>query len=502
MSFKMNIYLFLIYYCVQLCGSTPISNYLRQRENLIRKSQSFAIGSHLKLDENEVVVNEILMEYKKQELWHGFNPKSYLAGKYFTEAKEGIERSCVYKIIQKLPKGANLHCHDEGMVSADYIFNNLTHRSNLYVNYKPNHPNIKLRFLKTNPGPPWFPIETFRTISDSFDVRLKESLTIARNNSRVLYSDIDSVWKAFQDIFPLIQSMINYKSAYEDFLYQALLEQYEDNIKYVEVRLDLSPLYDLKGTKYTIEDKVKVVLQVVRNFQRDHLDFWGAKLILSIMRGSDFDDIQHKLEIIKTIAQKYPGFVVGIDLIGQKDLGKPLINFLPQLMDLQKQGIKFFFHAGETLWNGEASDQNLYDAILLNTSRIGHGYAVTKHPEILRLIKEKSIPLEISPISNQILGLVKDLRNHPANFLIANNYPLVITSDDPAIWNAQGLSFDWYMTFMAMTGSDVDLKFLKQLAMNSIIYSSMTPNFKQEVLKSWNDDWEFFLREVMYNNVC
>ena len=57
----------------------------------------------------------------------------------------------------------------------------------------------------------------------------------------------------------------------------------------------------------------------------------------------------------------------------------------------------------------------------------GHGYSIVKHPRLKLIAKEKNIALEICPISNQILGLVSDLRNHPAASLIKESQPLVIS---------------------------------------------------------------------------
>ena len=47
-------------------------------------------------------------------------------------------------------------------------------------------------------------------------------------------------------------------------------------------------------------------------------------------------------------------------------------------------------------------DQNLFDAILLNTTRIGHGYALSKHPVLMKIVKERGIAVEVDPISNQV----------------------------------------------------------------------------------------------------
>lgn len=64
--------------------------------------------------------------------------------------------------------------------------------------------------------------------------------------------------------------------------------------------------------------------------------------------------------------------MVGFDLVGQEDKGEALAKFADKLNAIDP-GIQFFFHAGETNWNGASTDLNLFDAFLLNTKRIGHG---------------------------------------------------------------------------------------------------------------------------------
>lgn len=111
------------------------------------------------------------------------------------------------------------------------------------------------------------------------------------------------------------------------------------------------------------------------------------------------------------------------------------------------------------------------------------------------------IAIEINPISNQVLKLVDDLRNHQAKILFSKGYPLVISNDDPGLWGSRALSYDFYEAFMALMSTHADLRSLKQLARNSLSYSSLNNCEKKEALNIWEKKWHIFIENIAHNNV-
>lgn len=123
-------------------------------------------------------------------------------------------------------------------------------------------------------------------------------------------------------------------------------------------------------------------------------------------------------------------------------------------------------------------------------------YALTKHPLLWKFAKQFDIAVEVCPISNQVLGLVEDMRNHPAASLFASGSPVVVSNDDPGLWGAKGLSYDFYEAFMGIMSANSDLRSLKQLAMNSLIYSSMNKREKRNALSQWQVKWNAFVGKL------
>ena len=175
--------------------------------------------------------------------------------------------------------------------------------------------------------------------------------------------------------------------------------------------------------------------------------------------------------------QEFPDLISGFDLVGQEDNGRPLVDLVPVLFWFRKQcaeegvDIPFFFHAGECLGDGDATDHNLFDAILLGTRRIGHGFSLYKHPLLIDLVKEKKILVECCPISNEVLRLASSIKSHPLPALLSRGVPVSLCNDDPAILGhgRNGLTHDFWQALQGL--ENVDLVGLSMMAQNSIRWS-------------------------------
>ena len=180
--------------------------------------------------------------------------------------------------------------------------------------------------------------------------------------------------------------------------------------------------------------------------------------------------------------------------VGQEDPGRPLIDFAP-LLRHASPSVRFYFHAGETILVGGAADENLVDALLLNTSRMGHAFALRHHPVLRDLAKSRRVAIEVCPLSNQVLKLVHDLRDHPIVAFVAEGLPVTISPDDPALWGATGSSYDFAMAFMAL-GDASGLATLKQIALNSLELSASSPAVQAREIGTWRAAWAAWVARV------
>jgi adenosine deaminase CECR1 len=191
---------------------------------------------------------------------------------------------------------------------------------------------------------------------------------------------------------------------------------------------------------------------------------------------------------------------VGFDLVGEEGKGKPLKDFREQFLRFQalckaaNVEIPFLFHCGETLEIGTDTDGNLMDALLLGAKRIGHGFALPRHPYVMDKMKQRNVCVEVCPISNEILGLTPRMSGHAVYSLLANNVPCTISTDNGTLFRSR-LSHDFYQVMAGK--ADMTLHGLRQLVEWSLLHSCMEPELMHEVRRDWEKMWDDFCQRIV-----
>ncbi|KAM9328538.1 adenosine deaminase 2-A [Pholidichthys leucotaenia] len=470
------------------------------RDRLMRQETSRQTGGWVTLTTAEKKLDTYLHRLKEQEM----SAVEFPPALHFFKAKPLIERSSVFKLLQKMPKGGALHIHSSSLVSIEWLVKNVTYRPHCYICFTWEN-SVRFLFADRQPFPRWDCfywqlLETLRAkIGDilGFDNSLMQHLTLFSENPEGEYPSQDVVWEKFEKAFIAAAGLVTHAPVLRDYFYRGLEELHHDNIMYLELRAGLSRTYELDGT---IHDKVwtlKMFQEVTKKFTEDHPDFLGARIIISVHRALSVAEVKAAVQEAIQLQRDFPDVVAGFDMVGREDSGRTLWYFRDALSVPSQLGVQlpYFFHAGETDDEGTDVDQNILDALLFNTTRIGHGYALAHHPLAKEISRKGNVAVELCPISNQVLKLVTDLRNHPAAVLMSEGHPMVISSDDPSLFGTTGLSYDFYEAFVGIGGLKTNLGTLKELAINSIRYSSLPAHLKDMGLVMWQKKWDAFISD-------
>lgn len=470
----------------------------------------------------------------------------------FTLAKEKIEQSKLFKIIQKMPKGALLHAHQEAMVDLDWLFNEALQTDGFHMSAsgalhdqqsREEHlPTFKwfkspqsaasaeTLWSSSYQANSWIPLkraaETFpERATTGFLKYIIDRCSITPEESLKHHYGTNDVWDKFQKCFPILNSVIYYEPILRKFLRRMFTQMAEDGVQWVDLRSAFVFQYYKAGSETPEPDFMEffdVFFEEVESFKETEQgkDFWGARIIwTSIRKFSDRQLVESMKQCI-ACKQEFPELIAGYDLVGHEDPGRPLADLVPVLFWFRKacaQGgvnIPFFFHAGETLGTGTDADMNLYDAILLGTRRIGHGFSLYKHPLLMNMVRDRRILVECCPVSNEVLRLTSSISAHPLPALLANGVPVSLCNDDPGILGqgTAGMSHDFWQALQGI--ESLGLEGLGSLAENSVRWAAFEDSspkdwtediragaygkgIRAERMKEWKKSWEKFCQWIV-----
>ncbi|ETS78185.1 hypothetical protein PFICI_10247 [Pestalotiopsis fici W106-1] len=317
----------------------------------------------------------------------------------------------------------------------------------------------------------------------------------------------EGAWEKFNGRTRMMKGLFNYETAFVKYTWSCLEEFERDRIQYAEIRPNFmmtNQIYTDDGSKQLDNrETMKKIVEIFQKFkqQRPSTTVCGLKVIYCTPRSFSADKVEASLnECLSFKTGEFRDYIAGFDLVGEEAQGKPLKAFIPEFLEFkrkcreQKVNIPFLFHCGETLELGGDTDDNLLDALLLDSKRIGHGFALARKPYLISEFKKRDICLELCPISNQVLGLTPRMNGHAMYELLANDVHCTLSSDNGTLFKST-LSHDFYEV---MVGSKaMTLHGWRQLIEWSIKHASLDSAERSKLEEVWTKLWAQFVEWII-----
>ncbi|KKZ61633.1 hypothetical protein EMCG_03818 [[Emmonsia] crescens] len=443
--------------------------------------------------------------------------------------------SDLMRVAQRLPKGAQLHCHFNTVLHPSFLVSEARNikcmfiRSSLSLNTQLDNLNnaaITFSVLQDSTeganifDPDYEPLtwmryskflENFPGGREKAEEWLVNKMIISLEDAHAVGQTLEGVWDIFNRSTQMMKGLFNYESAFRNYVGKAIDSFVEDNVMYAEVRPNFFDKYiatddgegqlDHRAWMQIIREEVDAkIKQLDANGSRGAGRFKGLKVIYCAPRSIKNEDMTWCLNDCISLKQEFPDLICGFDMVGCEGRGNPIRHYISELLQFRvtctalNLDIPFIFHAGETLESQGPTDDNLYDAIMLDSKRIGHGYALPQHPLLMQLCRERGIALEICPISNEILHLCSSMKGHVLPTLLANSVPCTINSDNPAYFGSS-LSHDFYQTILYH--DSMTLFGWRVLAEWGIEHSCMDVEQRSDAFKTWEASWKAFCEWIV-----
>jgi aminodeoxyfutalosine deaminase len=242
---------------------------------------------------------------------------------------------------------------------------------------------------------------------------------------RYAFRDFRGFLETFKWVTSFLREPQDYASVATD-LAERLLEQ---NVVYVEATLSVGVML---LRKQQAEANFEALLRSTEPFERRGLRF---RWVFDAVRQFGAEAAMEVVEAAKNCQSKR---IVAFG-IGGDELQVPTVAFQGVYERATELGLHRLIHAGEI-----GGPEKIREAVeLLEVERIGHGIAAIKDPVLMDLLAERKFPLEICPQSNLRTGALARLfgrngvriEDHPLPGLLRHGIPVVLSTDDPALFH-------------------------------------------------------------------
>ena len=238
-----------------------------------------------------------------------------------------------------------------------------------------------------------------------------------RRKERYRYSSFQKFLMAFGLVALLLETPEDYALATTR-LIEWLAEQ---NVKYAEITLSA-------GVVLWKKQSLEAVFEAIAAAASEAQARLGVRVNWIFDAVRQFG-VEHARQVLERAARFKSQGVVAFGIGGDEERG-PAELFTEIYRQARDLGLHLTAHAGET--SGPESVRKAVE--LLGAERIGHGLSAARDPEVMRLLRERGIPLEVCPTSNVATGILARLEDHPLPKFLEAGVAVTLNSDDPAMF--------------------------------------------------------------------
>ncbi len=175
--------------------------------------------------------------------------------------------------------------------------------------------------------------------------------------------------------------------------------------------------------------------------------------------------------------------------LGGPEVGNPPELYASAFDRVREAGLPCVPHAGEVV-----GPKSIWSALqVCEADRIGHGVRCLEDPALVAELRERQIPLEVSPTSNVCLGVFDSFANHALPRLLDEDLYVTLNSDDPPMFNTT-LTDEF---IKAATAFDLDVNMIEQLTFNALRASFLDPSVKANMEREFMQEFGRLRREVL-----